>query len=337
MDVYVTKAEKIAKSLDVFYNPRMELNRTITVEVLKAFGKKGMQIALPLAASGIRGIRLLKELPASMIKRIDFNDHSNKAVALIKKNLKLNNIASRHTLSEKQADQFLLEGKGWDYIDIDPFGSPNFLLDAAMKRIARDGLLGVTATDTAALAGTYPNTCKRKYDALSIRNHMKHEIAARILIRKVQLIGAQYERACIPIVSYAKEHYVRIFFRCMKSKTKAENIVRQHGLLGFCKKHGIVTQACCSTEMAGSLWMGSLFDKSIKRMNKELPFVQQMQHELGTLGFYDIHHLSTKNIPKTKIILERLHKKRYKATTTLFYLYGLKTNAPYSEVKKALR
>ncbi|MCU0373510.1 MAG: ATP-binding protein, partial [Ignavibacteria bacterium] len=42
---------------------------------------------------------------------------------------------------------------GFDYIDIDPFGSPCPFLDAAIKRLSRGGILAVTATDTSALAG----------------------------------------------------------------------------------------------------------------------------------------------------------------------------------------
>ena len=37
----------------------------------------------------------------------------------------------------------------FDYIDIDPFGSPNPFLAAAIGRITRNGIVAVTATDTA--------------------------------------------------------------------------------------------------------------------------------------------------------------------------------------------
>ena len=43
-----------------------------------------------------------------------------------------------------------------------------------------------------------------------------HEIGLRILIRRVQLAGSVYDKALIPILSYSKEHYMRVFFKCEK-------------------------------------------------------------------------------------------------------------------------
>jgi len=54
----------------------------------------------------------------------------------------------------------------------------------------KEGFLAVTATDTSALTGTYPKATKRKYWADSYRTEFLHEQAIRILIRKVQMIGA---------------------------------------------------------------------------------------------------------------------------------------------------
>ena len=116
----------------------------------------------------------------------------------------------------------MLESKGFDYIDIDPFGFPGRFLDAAALRIARKGILAVTATDLGALCGSFPKVCNRKYWAEPKRDYMMHETGLRILIRKIQLIGIQYEKALIPLFSYYKDHYFRIFFRCVKSKKECD-------------------------------------------------------------------------------------------------------------------
>ena len=89
------------------------------------------------------------------------------------------------------------------------------MLDSAIKRISRNGILAVTNTDTAALTGTYPKACIRKYWSMPKRDYMMHETGLRILIRKVQLVGMQYEKALYPIFSYFKDHYFRIFFQCV--------------------------------------------------------------------------------------------------------------------------
>ena len=59
--VFVPKEKKVSKKLPVFYNPAMKLNRDISVLLLNSLDKKNMQIALPMAGTGIRGARFLLE------------------------------------------------------------------------------------------------------------------------------------------------------------------------------------------------------------------------------------------------------------------------------------
>ena len=104
-------------------------------------------------------------------------------------------------LSEDDANLFLLKSSGFDYIDIDPFGSPNPFLENAVVRLSREGILAVTATDTSGFTGTYPKATKRKYDSRPIKNEIMHETGIRILIRAVQLFGSRHDKALIPIYS----------------------------------------------------------------------------------------------------------------------------------------
>ena len=156
-------ARTVSKEMPVFYNPVMKLNRDMTVLLLSSIDMKGMQIGLPLAGTGVRACRLLTELKRGKIKSIEINDKSEEAVNLIKKNIALNEeilTCDDIEVSRLDANQFLLESSGFDYIEIDPFGSPNPFLDAALTRLSRKGLLAATATDTAPLCGTYPKTCR---------------------------------------------------------------------------------------------------------------------------------------------------------------------------------
>ena len=190
--INVENPEKISKKLRVFYNPVMKLNRDVAIKILKIHANKTspLRIALPLAGSGIRGVRFLLEAPEAL-NHISFNDMSRDAVKAIGDSLITNKIYDYNKIYiyENEANHFLLKSHGFDYIDIDPFGSPNAYLDAASQRISRGGILAITATDTAPLSGTYPKTCKRNYDAKPMRNEFKHIAGLRILIRKVQLIA----------------------------------------------------------------------------------------------------------------------------------------------------
>lgn len=339
---FVPIEEKISKQLPVFYNPAMELNRTISVLLLAALGKKNMRIALPLAGSGVRGIRFMKELKPEIIESIHFNDLNPVADSIIKKNLKLNGITQdKIHVSNKDANLFLLESEGFDYIDIDPFGSPNFLLDSAVRRISRTGIIAVTATDTSALSGTFPKACMRKYFASPLKNHLMHETGLRILIRKCQLIAAQYEKALTPILSYSKEHYMRTFLKVEKGKSKVDEMIKQHHYLRYDSTTSEFNLADIDhknddktkkkeIQYAGPLWAGNLKDQKIIDMIKtDDKFITLLKEELDTPFFYDIHTVSRlkklKNPPKKEDMIKKLKNASKDASETHFLGTAIKT------------
>jgi len=335
--IKIKKTNKISKGMDVFYNPVMKLNRDISIVLLNAIDSKNMQIALPLAGSGVRGIRFLKELRKNKVKSISFNDHSAKAVNSIKNNLKLNKLNNNKKIKiyNNDANLFLLNSSGFDYIDIDPFGSSNSYLEAAIKRISRNGILAVTNTDTAALTGTYPKACVRKYWSIPKRDYMMHETGLRILIRKIQLVGMQYEKALYPIFSYFKAHYFRIFFQCVKGKKLCDGIALDHGMFNG----------------AGPLWMGNLGDsKLVNKMystllknNELLKFLKIIKDEskVNVVGFYDVHDIAKKQKLKTIVkkwsIIEKIKKKRFEAASTHFSGTGIRSNIPYNKLLAFLK
>jgi tRNA (guanine26-N2/guanine27-N2)-dimethyltransferase len=323
-NIKVPKESKISRELPVFYNPVMEFNRTVSVLLLKVIDNKNMQIGLPLGGSGVRAVRFLKELPKSKIKEIWVNDINKESVKIIKDNLKLNKVRAK--VFNKDANMSMLESKGFDYIDIDPFGSPNIFLDSAVKRLGRKGILAVTATDTGCLAGSFPSACKRKYWSNPVKNETMHENGIRILIRKVQLIGADHDKALAPIYSYFKDHYYRIFFRCEKGKKKVDNVIRKHGIYNG----------------AGPLWLGELWDKkisaSIARIGKD-KFLDIINREakIPAVGFYDIHRLVKKykiNMLKQEEVIKRIREKGYKAALTHFAPNSIRSDI---ELKKIIK
>src|SRR3989338_11210844 len=146
------------KKMPVFYNPEMGKQRDITVSALSVFQNKAnrkIKVCDPLAGSGVRGIRILKEIKG--IENIVFNDVNSESVKLIKKNLRLNKIIKKTEIKKQDARILLFENKSsFDYIDIDPFGSPIKYLEASAFAIRHKGLFAATATDTGARAGSFP-------------------------------------------------------------------------------------------------------------------------------------------------------------------------------------
>jgi len=316
---------KVSRKLEVFYNPVMEFNRTISVLLLNALGKKDMQIALPLAASGVRGVRFLKEVKG--IKKVYMNDISKNAVNLMKKNVKLNNV-KKVEITNKDANIFFLESKGFDYIDIDPFGSPVGFLDCAIKRLARDGILAVTATDTGALAGSFPTAGLRKYWAKSAKNDTMHENGVRILIRRVQLIGASMDKALVPIFSYSKDHYYRVFFKCEKGRQKADKVLKMHGMFNG----------------AGEMWLGQLWNRKLaadiaKQSNDKFLKLIVEESRIDAVGFYNIPKLCKRykiEMKKQQEIISGIREKGYNVAVTHFAENSLRSDISETELVKLL-
>lgn len=332
---------KISKQMEVFYNPRMKINRDLTIAVINAWEKNNLQIADPFAASGIRTIRILKECKKEKIESIWLNDHSSDAIEQIKKNFKLN-FPEKSLMNKvnveifmKDANMFLLESQGFDYIDLDPFGSPVSFLDSACKRIARDGILAVTATDTSALCGAFPDACKRKYAATPLHSSIMHEIGLRILIKKCQEVAAQYDRALCPLFSYAKDHYMRVFFECKKGKTKANEIVEQHKIIKMNNEH------------VGPLWMGLLWDKAFVKImkteeeeTKKFLDVIKEEAEIEQVGFYEIHALCKRNklhIPQYAPLMRAINEAGHRVARTHFSLNGMRSTISENELLERIR
>ena len=206
-------------------------------------------------------------------------------------------------------------------------------LNNAIIRLSRNGILAVTATDTAALTGTYTNPCKRKYWAIPLKNELMHEIGLRILIRKIQLIGAQFEKALTPIFSYSKDHYFRVFLRCEKGKKAIDDLIKQHGMFSD----------------AGPMWLGKLWDEKlttkmvknnkIKENDKFLRIIKE-ESKINTIGFFDIHKIVKRNklkkIPRKLELIKKIKKLGYKASETHFNPEAIRSDIPLKNILKLI-
>ncbi|MBI2549788.1 tRNA (guanine(10)-N(2))-dimethyltransferase [Candidatus Woesearchaeota archaeon] len=358
----------VSSKMPVFYNPAMKSNRDITVLLLaasaKIYGIKKWAVADPMAATGIRGIRLLLELGKN-VGSVAMNDYSAAAVKLIKKNLLINRIKTggKVTVSINEANKFLLNNKPLNYIDIDPFGYPGTFLDTATKRLRHNGILAVTATDTSALAGTAVAACRRKYLATPLRNGFMHETGIRILVRLVQLIGAMHEKALTPVFSYYKDHYIRAFFHCKEGSGRADELLARHKEILYCdnccsiriRRDDDNNSCSCGQKMgkAGPLWAGKLFDTRLaakiaaaatdEKTKKFLKTIAEESKKEGKtgVGFYAMEDVCEKHRigqqPKTADAIKRLQRNGYSASLTHCTTTGVKTNAQLKAVLAAVR
>ncbi|KAF5288456.1 hypothetical protein FQR65_LT02108 [Abscondita terminalis] len=222
----------------VFYNPVQEFNRDLSITVINTFAKErnfvstqpevkndnGITILEALSATGLRSVRYAKEI--SGIKSIIANDISRKAVEDMTNNIKDNKVEHLVTASENDAIMLMYEHRGkekqFDVIDLDPYGCPSRFLDSAVQAISDGGLLLVTATDMAVLAGNSPETCYSKYGSISLRVKNCHEMALRILLQCIESHANRYGRYIEPILSLSADFYIRVFVKVFTSAHKCK-------------------------------------------------------------------------------------------------------------------
>lgn len=353
----------------VFYNPRMIFNRNISVTAIQAFQKSAerkITILDALSASGIRGLRYAKEV--SGIKEILLNDKNPVAYGLIKKNIALNNL--RKKCKPMKGDvNVVMHQNVFDVIDIDPFGSPNVFLDAAARSIYHKGFLAVTATDTAPLSGSYPETCFKKYGIRSMKTDYYNELGVRTLISYIILALAKRERAFFPVLSFSKEHYFRAFGK-IEHAGKIKELLEQFGYVMHCtilksdsptssggcgnRKTGELELKCsCGNkfEFAGPVFLGNISDKKFclhaaKECNKR-KFVEEevLARQLASESelppfYYDLHYLARVakiRLPKMDEFIAELKKEGFTAGRTHFCPTAVKTDASYGQIVKMLK
>lgn len=114
----------------------------------------------------------------------------------------------------------------FDVIDLDPYGCPSIFLDSAIQSIKNGGLLLVTATDMAVLAGNSPETCYVKYGAVSLKIKCCHEMALRILLQCIQSHANRYGRYIVPLLSLSADFYIRVFLRIFTSPQMCKKTTR---------------------------------------------------------------------------------------------------------------
>jgi len=315
--------ETVRKDMSPFYNPVMRTNREVSMGVLEA-QNEGVDAFFPLAGTGIRPLRCLKE--TTTMNSVVVNDINQHFPRRFKTYAEQNDV-SLETVSINQEDarSLAFELRSFDYVEIDPFGSPNKYLDGCIQQLRDGGILALTATDTAPLSGTYPTTCKRKYWASPHRSYEMHELGLRILIRKAQLIGTQHNRALTPLVSYASDHYFKAIFSCNKSKKACHALQNNHAVIQR------------EDTTVGPLWTGRLGDADafnvasipVSDKSEELLSTLRKEYEVDTLGFYDIHEAASEAgigaPPAVNSVIQHIEEQGRQAERTHFSNTGVRT------------
>ena len=356
----------------VFYNPAMEMNRDLAVLALQAFQSFHgceLRICEPMTGSGIRGLRLAKEV--DRVKKVIINDINGEAVRLARFNIKKNQLETKVVAENEDANlllsRFAMPRKRFDYIDIDPFGSPMPFLDSALRALRRNRLLALTATDLAPLCGVHFKACVRKYGGRPLRTEYCHELAIRLLSSALVRNAAKYDIGVKVLYSHSSGHYVRLYAMINIGAKKADASLENIGFIHHCFrcfhrevepgtfqfKRKPCPECGKKMEISGPLWIEKIIDENflacMEREAKAKGFKNKRKiHKLLVLAreeakahitYYRIDRICDKlglPMPSTKTVKSKLEKNGYKVSLTHFNSHGLKTDAPAKAVKGAI-
>ncbi|MEM2165913.1 MAG: tRNA (guanine(10)-N(2))-dimethyltransferase [Candidatus Bathyarchaeia archaeon] len=359
----------------VFYNPRMRTCRDIAVLALQSYQKlvgRDLNVSEPLAGCGVRGIRFAREVEG--IRSVYINDISERAYQLAKYNVLLNNLEDKVFVSNDDANLFLgrhaAPKNRFDFIDIDPFGSPAPYLDSAIRALRDGGLLALTATDMAPLCGVYPRVALRKYGGVSLRTEYCHEIAVRLLAGCLASVAARHNIGIKVLFSHSTRHYIRLYTLVEYGAKKADEALKNMGYILHCFKcfhrethqdimlagHNSKCPECGSIMRAtGPLWLGGIVDENFCRILKEnlerenfshigheaRKIISMVRDEINApITYYVIDKICDKigiPTPPLREVILRLSSANYRALRTHFHAKGVKTDAPASTVIEIIR
>jgi len=366
------------RKMGIFYNGAMEMDRNITVIILKVLRTCGLLgrddfVALDgMGATGIRGLRIAREVGRCSVV---INDINPQCVELASRNAEENDLSSKVELVKGDV-RATLAGRWFDYVDIDPFGTPAPFVESTIRSVRNGGIFAITATDTATLFGSYPMTCLRRYDSMPLKSYLSHEMGVRILAGFVVRRASMVDRAALPVFAYANDHYYRVFFMLRKGAKLADELLGEirYALYdptvpewSFSDRRRVhVPRKNCVTAaadhgLAGPLYTGKLIHPEVARVLRGADLASMAEGfgrrercekllsilagEAGTLPFFYCTHEMARMLgsgpPPMASLMERLRGEGIETHRTHFSPTGIKIDEKHagreSEMARLIR
>jgi tRNA (guanine26-N2/guanine27-N2)-dimethyltransferase len=326
-----------------FYNPAMRTARDICALMLAELvdrDPRAWSVCDAMAAAGARGLRMAQEVPTVQVLLNDANPASIELAETNAQRLGLSNVNFRIGRLEP-----LLASQPFDWVDIDPFGTPAPFIDAAMLSVTDGGILAITATDMATLSGAYEAACRRRYGATPRRRDCMPELAVRILVGAIVRSAGRRDRGATPLLAYTTDHFARAYVRVHGGAKAGDASAAQMGHAWFIPDgtRGLAPQRPDGAESAGPLWTGPLQDPSIVRALADRaqrtdgigPRAQKLLRTLAGEAdapplYYTLDDLTRRrnlDAPRIERLLDSIRAQGHVATRTHFSPRGIKTTA----------
>ncbi|MFQ5940189.1 MAG: tRNA (guanine(10)-N(2))-dimethyltransferase [Nitrososphaerales archaeon] len=347
----------------VFFNPNARLSRDFSIIAYKSYAKNLNEKSMADALAGVGARALRTAVEVKELEEVYINDANPIALDMARQSSELNYVEERCKFSVNEACKFLIEhsskGSRLGIVDLDPFGTPAPYIDCALRAVNDEGLLSITATDTPVLCGIYPDVCIRRYYGRSMNVEYGNEIALRLLIGLVSMIGSRLELGIRPLFIHSVRNYLRVYVRVNVGARYAEAMPSKIGYIYHCfccnnRMHTDQTDdhKICDTckkpmRVGGPLWIAGVFDAdfveemlfSVKAcdVDKSCSKLLSIAREEIKMppAYFSINKISERvrvTPPAISAVIHKLKSSGFSAARTSLRPTGFKTDASYKEV-----
>jgi tRNA (guanine26-N2/guanine27-N2)-dimethyltransferase len=231
----------------------MVLDRDLGVAFATAhFGRAAGHGWDMLSATGARGLRLLVESGA--FSSFLFTEAHPVAAEVLRQN----SLPVPGAMVRCADARTLPPESPFDYVDLDPYGSPLSFLPTAIQALRPGGVLAVTATDLMVLAGVQPGACERLYGSRPVRGRLGPEGGLRVLLAYLARTARSEGRCIRPLLTYVRGHHVRIYVEIVAAAGGALS-----DPVGLIEPETWTGPFLGNRGPYGPLWLGPLFDPNL--------------------------------------------------------------------------
>lgn len=357
--------ERVPLKVPAFFNPAAKLNRDLSIIAYRAFAPRlragEKTLADGFTGIGARALRVAVEVPE--IEKIYGNDVNPTAIAAARRSAELNSVEKKCSFSVNEVCKFLLNGddrgERFGIVDLDPFGTPAMHVDCVLRTVLDEGLISITATDTAVLHGVYPEVCYRRYYGRPLNNSYGNEVAVRLLTSMIALTASRLEIAIRPVFCHAVSTYLRVYATVHVSSSGVNNVYNSIGYVMHCFNcgHRISAQEyagetrceLCGHHMraGGQLWTGPLHDRDfVAKMSETADsrckkILDAAAGEIGDIPYYfkgdEISSRLKTNPHSIEKVVEKLQAAGYRASKTALNPGAFKTDARLDAILDVLK
>ena len=265
--------------------------------------------------------------------------------------------------------QAIMHEETFEISVLDPFGSVQPFLDAALSRAPQGGLIEICATDVGVLYGSRPSVASRHYHA-----HLSHrrppcyrERGIRLLFAAIAQAAGRHDRGVEPVYGISTEHFCLASMRVLRRAKTLDYTAKQVKSVRICRTCGDasvgakpgcgcepIDGAGINAEEEGPLWIGPLYDLDAVEQMAEIAYLEEakgliapetrvfLQNLKEEAAIQTIFHrrpgiAAEGKTPKMTKVMEELQRRGFKTARTQFCAKSLKSEASAKDFDAAVK